>query len=239
VGNIYGTSYRRYGVKNDDKVTLYRDDPIVILATGANRGFPEREPVSSQRILGNSQPDWIAGLTNTLSYKGFTLSFLWETQQGMERYNGLGNFMSAFGIAQYTENRTESMVFDGVMAADGSKNTQLVFLGQGVGPDGRDYTQGFYRNVHRGVTENFVEDASWIRLRNLSLTYNVPTKTLQKSIVKGASVTLTGNNLFLFTDFSGYDPDSNARNSGSNLDGFASLTYPPSRTYLITLNLNF
>ena len=238
VGNIYGTSYRRYGVKNDNLVTLFRDNPIIILATGSNRGFPEREPVSSQRILGNSQPDWIGGLSNTLTYKAFSLSFLWETHQGQDRYNGLGNFMSAFGIAKYTENRTESIVFDGVLA-DGSKNTQLVFLGQGIGPDGRDYSAGFYRNVHRGVTENFVEDASWVRLRNLSLGYNVPSNILQKTIIKGASVTLTGNNLLLFTDFSGYDPESSARNAGSNADGFASLTYPPSRSFLITLNLNF
>jgi hypothetical protein len=237
VGNIYGSSYQRYyGGKEDDEVTLYNDLPLVIATTGSNAGFPVRD--GTQRILGNSQPDWIGGITNTLAYKNFTLSFLWETQQGQYRYNQLDNFLSAFGIARYTEDRTQTKSFPGVLD-DGSPNTQAVYLGQGLGPDGRDYGVGFYRNVHRTVTENFVEDASWIRLRNLSVGYTIPPRLLKRSFVQGATVTFTGNNLLLFTDYRGFDPETSSFSSGSNVDAFSGFTYPALRSFLFSVNLNF
>jgi TonB-linked SusC/RagA family outer membrane protein len=237
VGNIYGTSYQRfYGTKEDDRMTIDRSLPIVIQGTGANAGFPARD--LTQRILGNSQPDWIGGLTNTFGYKNFTLSFLFETQQGHERYNQLGNYQSAFGTAPYTENRNTTRVFEGVLA-NGTPNTQSVWLGQGVGPDGRNYADGFYRNVHRGITENFVEDASWVRLRNLSLSYRIPNSVTRTNVFRDASITFTGNNLFLWTKFSGFDPDASSFHSGSNVDAFTGFAYPSIRSFLVSLNVNF
>ncbi|MEP6927980.1 MAG: TonB-dependent receptor, partial [Ginsengibacter sp.] len=234
VGNIYGRTYQRYyGGKAEDGVTLQRGLPILI---GAN-GFPVRD--AGQRLLGNSQPKWIGGITNTLSYKNFSLSFLWDTQQGQYRYNQLGNFEAAFGIAKYTENRNDIKVFDGVLA-DGTRNTKPVWLGQGTGPDGVNYgSAGFYRSVYRGVTENFIEDASWVRLRNLSLSYNLPESILKKGIIKNATVSLTGNNLLLITDYTGFDPESSSTSSGNNVDAFSGFTYPALRSYLISINLNF
>ena len=234
VGNIYGTSYKRYyGTKTDDGVTVQKDLPIII---GAN-GFPVRDV--TQRLLGNSQPKWIGGITNTLSYKNFTLSFLWDTQQGLDRYNQLGNFEAAFGIAKYTENRNDIKVF-GVVLADGTPNTKAVWLGQGTGPDGVNYgSAGFYRATYRGITENFVEDASWVRLRNLSLAYTIPGTILKKGIIKNATVTLTGNNLALITDYTGFDPESSSTSAGSNIDAFSGFTYPALRSYLVSININF
>jgi TonB-linked SusC/RagA family outer membrane protein len=237
VGNIYGTSYQRYyGGKTDDKVTVDNSLPLVIANTGSNAGFPARD--LNQRILGNSQPDWIGGITNTLSYKNFALSFLWETQQGHEKYNQLGNFLAAFGIAKYTENRNTSKTFEGVLST-GAPNTQVVWLGQGIGPDSRNYTAGFYRNVFRGVTENFVEDASWIRLRNVSLSYELPARIFKGTFIQGANFSVTGNNLILITDYTGYDPESSSFSAGSNIDAFAGFTYPAVRSFLFSINLNF
>ena len=214
VGNLYGRSYLRYyGNKTDDGISLYGDLPIVIASTGSNAGFPVID--TKQRILGNSQPKWIGGIVNSFRYKQFGLSFQFDAQQGMYKYNQLGNFMAAFGIAKYTEDRETPQVFDGVLS-DGSPNTQVVYTGQGKMPDGRDYGNGFYRNIFRGSSENFVEDASWVRLRNVSISYRVPASVLGKTFIKDASLTLTGNNLILFTDFSGYDPESSSFNAGSN-----------------------
>lgn len=236
VGNIYGSSYQRYyGSKTDDKINVDKSLPLVIAATGVNRGWPVRD--GTQRILGNSQPDWIGGISNTLTYKNWQLSFLFETQQGQDRYNQLGNFMSAFGIAKYTENRTQSQVFTGVLP-DGTPNTQLVYIGMGLGPDGRDYNQGFYRTIHRTITENFVEDASWVRLRNLSLSYNIPQRFFKRSFMQGATITFTGNNLLLFTDYTGFDPETSSNSAGSNIDAFTGFTYPAVRSYLFSINLN-
>jgi TonB-linked SusC/RagA family outer membrane protein len=237
VGAIYGTSYQRYyGNKTDDKMTIDRSLPIVIASTGSNRGFPTRD--LTQRMLGNSQPDWTGGIINTLTYKRLSLSFLFETQQGQERYNQLANYQAAFGTAPFTLDRNTTKVFPGVLA-DGTPNTQVVFMGQGVGPDGRDYTEGYYRNVYRGVTENFVEDASWVRLRNLSLSYKIPTSFIKSNAIQNATVTFTGNNLLLWTNFSGFDPDASSFNSGSNVDAFTGFAYPAVRSFLFSINLNF
>lgn len=234
-GNLYGRSYQRYYENASDanaSPVLDRDRPIVI---GAN-GFPVIN--TTQKILGNSQPKWIGGINNTLRYGNFTLTALFDARVGQYRYNQLSNFFSAFGIAKYTEDRNTTKVFDGVLA-DGTPNTKAVWLGQGVGPDGVNYGNGFYRNVHRGVSENFIEDASWVRLRSAGITYALPVSLFKKSVIKNASVSLTGNNLALWTKYTGYDPETSSTNSGSNIDGFTGFTYPAVRSFLFTLNASF
>ncbi len=239
VGNIYGTTFQRYyGTKPDDKVTFERDLPMVIASTGSNAGFPV--PDLTQRILGNSQPDWIGGITNTFTYKSLRLSFLFETQQGQDRYNQLANFMTAFGISKFTEDRTSYRVFPGVLA-NGTPNTQSVYLGMGraSASDPRDYGNGYYRNIYRTVSEPYVEDASWTRLRFLSLSYQLPAKLLRTNIIKGASVTFTGNNLALWTKYTGFDPETSSSPASSNADAFTGFSYPAVRSYLLSINLDF
>jgi TonB-linked SusC/RagA family outer membrane protein len=239
VGGLYGIAYQRfYGSQVDDRITLRRDLPLLIASTGSGAGFPIRD-VTNQRLIGNSQPRAIWGINNSVSYKSFNLSFLFDMRSGFQRFNQLGNFMSAFGIAKYTEDRNDTRVFNGVVAG-GAANTQNVWLGQQVGPDGRNYGDGFYRLIHRGVTENFIEDAGWVRLRTLSLSYNLSNSVLKKSkFIKAATVSLTGNNLFLWTKFSGFDPESSSTSADSNADGFSGFTYPGVRSYFLSLNINF
>ena len=234
-GNIYGTHYLRYyGGAKEDPVRTDKSRPIII---GAN-GFPMLAPVSSQKLLGNSQPDWIGSLTNTFTYKDFTLSVLMDARWGFEKFNRLENFFVAFGIADYTADRRSYKVFEGVLA-DGSPNTKQVWLNQGVGPDGVNYGEGYYRNYRRAISEPFVTDASWIRLRSASLSYNLPTKWLPKKLIRNASVSVTGNNLWLYTEYYGLDPESVSADSGSNVDGSAGFTYPAARTILFSLNVGF
>ncbi|MBP9104591.1 MAG: SusC/RagA family TonB-linked outer membrane protein [Chitinophagaceae bacterium] len=237
VGTLYGASYLRYyNGKADDGITLQKDLPYIIATTGSNRGFPVRD--GTQRNLGNVQPKWIGGIVNSFRYKQFGLSFQFDTQQGMYKYNQLGNFMAAFGIAKYTEDRDTPQTYDGVYA-DGTVNTMVVYSGQGTKPDGRNYGASYYRNVYRGVSENFVEDASWIRLRNLTMSYQLPKTALGKSFIKDATISVTGNNLWLSTDFSGFDPESSSFSAGSNMSGFAGFSYPAMRSYMLSLNLKF
>ncbi|MBA2500705.1 MAG: SusC/RagA family TonB-linked outer membrane protein [Chitinophagaceae bacterium] len=234
-GALFGRTYKRYyGSKPEDPVRIDYDQPLLI---GAN-GFPIVE--TKQKYLGSTQPDFILSTLQTLRYKGFALSLLMDIREGQMKYNQFANFMAAFGTAKFTENRTETIVFDGVLA-DGTPNTKPVYLGQGVGPDGVNYGNGYYRNVYRGITENFIEDASWIRLRSLSLSYSLPSSLLNRiSVIKGASISLTGNNLWLSTDFTGFDPEASSFSSGSNAsEGFSGFTYPGTRSFLATLNLQF
>ena len=228
-GNLFGRSYQRYGA-DPNSIFLNEDLPIVI---GAN-GFPAIN--TNQLILGNATPDWIGGLKNDFRYKGFDLSFLIDFRTGVEQYNQYDNFFSAFGIAKYTLDRNDTRVFEGVLA-DGSPNNQEVWLGQGVGPDGRDYGAGFYRNTYRGVSENFVQDASFIKLRNITLGYNFQDSLLEKTFLRSARVSVAANNIILYTPWDGFDPESFSAGAGGNAVGFTGLGYPGVQSFIFSLNL--
>ncbi len=231
-GNIYGSYYVRYG-GNEDQMFTDRSLPLLI---GAN-GFPVSS-LTKQKLLGNSQPDWVGGFSNTFTYKRVSLSTLIDGRWGYEKFNRLENFNSAFGIADYTVDRRSYKVFDGKLA-DGSQNAKQVWLGQGLGPDGVAYGEGYYRLYHRVLSEPFVQDASWIRLRSATLAYSLPTKWLPSKVIRNASLSVTGNNLFLHTDYYGLDPESLSADAGSNVDGSSGFTYPAARTFLFTINVGF
>lgn len=236
VGALFGRTYQRYyGDKVEDPALLDRSLPMVI---GAD-GFPVLNPASKQQYIANSQPKWIGNLSSTVRYKNFMLYFLFDTQRGVYRYNQFANFLGSFALHKGSENRNDIVVFPGVLA-DGTPNTKQVWLGQGVGPDGVNYGNGYYRNVYRGASETFIEDASWFRLRTLSLGYTIPSTIVQKSgFLSGATLTFTGNNLWLDTKWSTFDPEASSTNSGNVSDGFSGFTYPATRSYIVSLNVNF
>ncbi|MCH4824049.1 SusC/RagA family TonB-linked outer membrane protein [Gramella lutea] len=228
-GNIFGTSYARQGA-DPNSIYLNESLPIII----REDGFPDRN--GSQLVLGNTTPKWIGGLKNDFSFKGFDLSFLIDFRSGVEQYNQYDNFFSAFGIAEYTLNRNETIVFDGFLE-DGSPNTQPVWLGQGEGPDGRNYGAGFYRNIYRTVSENFVQDASFIKLRNITLGYNFQGNILDVLPFESARMSVAANNIILYTPWDGFDPESFSSGAGGNATGLTGLGYPGVRSFFFTLNL--
>ncbi|HXH98824.1 MAG TPA: SusC/RagA family TonB-linked outer membrane protein [Sphingobacteriaceae bacterium] len=241
-GTLYGTEFKRYFTPAEIAAGLDKSkeasDPSRPLLIGAN-GFPILGATADQKKLGNVQPDWIGGWNNTFRYKGVSLNMLVDARVGQDRYNQLANYYSAFGIAKSTENRMDYRLFEGVLA-NGTPNTKEVWLGQGIDPKtGFDYQDGYYRYYDRGVSENFVEDASWVRLRSLSLGYDLPKNWLQRGFIKDANLSVTGNNLLLWTKYSGFDPESTTTNSGSNVEAFSGMTYPAVRSFLLSLNVGF
>ncbi|SFV28705.1 SusC/RagA family TonB-linked outer membrane protein [Thermoflavifilum thermophilum] len=232
-GDIYGSHWLRYYPDGKQPPThVDKKAPLVI----DSNGFPVR--ASDQQILGNSYPKWLVSWNHTLTYGNWTLSFLFDAHLNVQKYDQLNNFMAAFGIAAYTLNRNETIIFPGVHA-DGTPNTTPVWLGQGTGPDGKNYGAGYYRNYYRGVSENFVEDASWIRLRTLSLSYQLPARWLKGTFIKGLNIGFTGNNLWLHTHYIGFDPESSSAPAGSNANGFAGFTYPALRNFMVHLHASF
>ena len=231
-GNLYGRSYERYyeGGKPENLTTLDRDLPIVI----GPDGFPVTN--TDQLIIGNAQPDWLMGVTNTLKYKNLSLSFLIDTRYGIDQYSQFDNFYAAFGQLDYSLDRNAVVVFDGVQS-DGSRNDIPVWLGQGIGPDGNDYGASFYRNDYRGVSENFVKDASFVKLRNISLQYSLGSNVISKTPFKRASISLSANNIILWTPWQSFDPESFSAGAGGNATAFTGLGYPGTQSYFVTLNL--
>ncbi len=232
-GNLYGTSFQRYyGAEGVPEGLEYldRDKPLLI---GAD-GFPVRN--TSQLVVGNVQPRWLAGLRNNFRYKGFNLAVVLDVRWDMDQYNQYGNYLAAFGKEAYTANRNDIVVFDGYLA-DGTKNTKAVWLGQGIGPDGVNYGDGFYRNTLRRSSEPFVQDASFVKLRSASLSYSLPNSVLAKSPFQAVTLSASVNNIILWTPWSGYDPESFSGGAGTNVTGFSGLDYPGVATTTFTLNL--
>jgi TonB-linked SusC/RagA family outer membrane protein len=233
-GNLYGRSYERYypsGQEPEDPMFLDEDAPILI---GAN-GFPVLN--TDQLVLGNTQPDWIGSVNNNFAYKNFNLSFLIDVKWGLDVYSQYDNFFTAFGITENTLNREDFHVFEGV-TADGQPNTQEVWLGQGVGPDNVDYGAGYHRNHKRPATENFIFDASYVKLRNIRLAYSLPQNLISNIGFRNITVSATAANIILYTPFEGFDPESRSGGAGSNADGFTSLDYPGVASYFFSVNLS-
>ncbi|MGM0945218.1 MAG: SusC/RagA family TonB-linked outer membrane protein [Bacteroidota bacterium] len=228
-GNIYGSSYVRPGADPDSEI-LDRSLPQLI---GAN-GFPVR--TGNQLVLGNAVPKVFGGLRNDFNYKGFELSFLVDFRAGVDQFSQFDNFLSAFGKQEASLARNDFRVFPGVLA-DGSQNNQEVWLGQGVGPDGVNYGAGYWRNHYRTTSENFVLDASFIKLRNITLAYNLQPNIIERTPFRTARISVAANNIILYTPWDGFDPESFSAGAGGNAVGFTGLGFPGVQSVFFTLNL--
>ena len=212
LGDLYGFAFQR-----DDEGRLIIEDD----------GFP-RVNTEEYVLVGNALPDWQGGLNNTFSYKGFSLSFLLEVRQGGDVFDlGLRNGIRN-GVLKETENRYKEVIFNGV-TTDGQENIQAVRL------DGESVYRNFTR--YNTAAEVVLQDASWFRIRNASLSYDLPGKLLEQTPLRSARVSFTGNNLLLSTPYRGYDPEASQFGAGSNSFGFAGLVIPQTRSFTVSLNV--
>jgi TonB-linked SusC/RagA family outer membrane protein len=197
-------------------------------------GYPQRvqpsdENPSGDVIIGDPTPDFLLGLRNNFSYKNFLLTFLWDIRVGGDVANVTANWMRAQGIGEFTEDRGSQVIFRGVQA-DGSPNTIPVVI-----DDAR-----YYNNTtgNRDIAERFIEDGSWVRLRDINLTYRVPSAVANRLKMRNLDVSLYGRNLLLFTAYTGVDPETNLAgpNSSIGVDAFGT---PTTRSVGINLSAQF
>ena len=170
------------------------------LIIGAD-GLPELETVIFEDV--NRLPDWTLGITNNLSYKNFNFSFLLDLVQGQEAYNATNSAFIYYGLGEETLNRSQDgvRVVEGVLA-NGEPNTTQVT------------DQQYYQQYYSQNAENFIEDASFARLRYATLSYDLPTTLLDRLNIVSGQISLTGRNLFTITDYSGVDPEVNTYGAG-------------------------
>jgi len=208
----------------------YEDGQLYIGSDGKPRVV-----LDSTVRVGNAFPDWQGGLTNTLTYKGISFSFLLEVRKGGQVHDL--NYRNSIrnGIVAQTGIRYQEGIFTGVKDnpnGDGTFVTNDILI---------EVDEGLYRSSTRynRAAEVIVEDADWFRLRNISIAYTMPKSILEKTPFSSARISLTGNNLFLSTPFRGYDPESNAFGSGTNNFGFVGRSAPATKSYTVGLNVTF
>jgi TonB-dependent starch-binding outer membrane protein SusC len=174
-----------------------------------------------RRVIGNPNPDFFAGITNTLSYGGIELSFL---------------FQGSFGNEIYNQNRLQNERMAG--PENGNRNVLNRWKVEGQNTIMPRAVLGDPNNNARFSTR-FLEDGSYVRLKNITLAYNVPTSLLSRLNIASARIYVTGQNLLTFTDYTGYDPEVGADPNSTIGIGRDLGVYPQSKIYTVGVNLQF
>ncbi len=183
--------------------------------------------------VGNAFPDFIASIGSRLNFKGFNFDFLLEWKEGGDIYDSGRRNSLRNGILKITEFRDVTTVLDGVMD-DGSggfvPNTQEVLI-----------DQNYYRSstAYNRASEILVQDASWVKLRNISIGYDFSGNILDALRIDRLSLSASGQNILVWTPYDGYDPEGNQYSAGSNVYGFTGLSTPLGQTYSLGLKLGF
>lgn len=186
-------------------------------------------------IAGNPNPDWTAGITNTFSYKGISLSFLIDIRYGGDILSRVVNDLRRTGSAAETAELPR-------FGENGQPLKNYVI--DGVNPDGTPNTfaitaQEYWSNLYSfNVPGEGVFDASWVRLREASIFYSLPKSLLDKTPFGKIEIGLNGRNLWLNTKVPHIDPETNL-NGASNSQGLEFNTMPNARTYGAVLKFTF
>ena len=212
VGKAYGGLYGLAYLRNDKGQIIVNPD-----------GTPATNP--TKQILGKYTPDWIGGITNSFTYKHFSLSVLIDGSFGGSQWSGTNATGTYTGVLASTlPGRETGLVFKGV-TADGKAN-QVVLPAQ-------EYYKALYN-----FDEPWVYSSSFIKLREVKLGYDVPASWLGHIGFVGATVTLVGRNLWIIhKKIPNVDPET-AFNTG-NGQGLEDLSLPGTRSYGVNVNLKF
>jgi TonB-linked SusC/RagA family outer membrane protein len=212
---------------------------LLITSTGAGAGQPTTNNAVVQ-VIGNPNPDWTGGITNTLGYKGISLSFLLDIRKGGDVISRNLRDLRFRGVVEETGDRDNLYLIEGVMRdpvdnTDGTPRALLDGEGNPV-PNTIGLTaQQYWTSLYNTQGEAMVFDASWVRLRELSLSYSLPKALLGKTPFGSVQLVLTGRNLFLYApNYPHLDPEVNSQGV-NNSQGIDFNTLPQTRSYGVLL----
>ncbi|HRP57899.1 SusC/RagA family TonB-linked outer membrane protein [Agriterribacter sp.] len=248
VGQPYGTIFGNAFLRNAKGQIVVNDD-----------GAPKADP--NKKILGKYTPDWLGGISNSLSYRGVKLSFLVDASIGGSIYSGTyatGTYTGVLlntlqgrgaeygGLYYYYPNNNKSngtvQVQSPGTAPDGEALYDDGIIFDGVTADGARSAkvlsaQQYYKSF-RTIDEANVFDASYVKLREVRLGYTFPLAWIRSAGFESASVALVGRNLWIIhKEVPHIDPET-AFNTG-NAQGLESLTLPTTRSYGFNITLKF
>ncbi|MDZ7691039.1 MAG: hypothetical protein U5K69_07855 [Balneolaceae bacterium] len=224
-GSIYTTTARYVRDENGNRLI----DPS---------GLPIRE--SGEFQIGNAMPEWNGGISNTISYRGWMLSAMIDMQWGGDIYSVSNTYEAIYGTTEATlEGRGGGYVAEGV-AAQPDGNGGWTSTGQ---PNTTEVTAYDYWNrvapsEGNVVTEEFLTDGTYIKMRELSLAYNFPVSVTGAIGINRLRFSVIGKNLFYFFKHSdGWSPEAHNRNVGTSSLGMEDMSWPSIRSVGFTLNV--
>jgi len=190
-----------------------------------------------RQVIGNAQPLFYGGLSNTFIYKNFDLSIFMNYSYGNDILNATRLFASLYGWTNkntfsYNDSRYRWVTVgsDGVSVKDPEALAQL----------NAGKTAAVWEDMQNGNQEIHswgVEDGSFLRISNVTLGYTIPKKTTKKISIETLRVYVTANNLCIFTNYSGYDPEVSTRNATGLTPGVDWSAYPRNRAFVFGISL--
>ena len=212
IGDIYGKAFVRDAAGN-----------IVYETEGDYKGLPLVEGDGNTVKVGNANPVFMMGWDHTFSYKGFSLYFLLDWRYGGKVLSQTQAEMDLYGVSEIT--------------ADARDRGYVMLEGQQI-----DNVKGFYKNVvggRAGVTEYYMYDATNLRLREVSLSYNFSKKWIQKTkVLKDVQLSFVACNLCFLYKKAPFDPDL-VLSTGNDNQGIEVFGMPTTRSLGFTLKCEF
>lgn len=239
MGNMYGIGFAR--VQSTDPNAPYYDKSGAFtgqMVFDAANGRPVR--TTNRILLGNYNPDWLMGINNTFTFKGVRLGFLFDIRSGGELYSETQTVGREGGIITETlEGRADGydlskdgngVIGDGVVFVNGlpQANTKKV--------SAREWHSAWTGG--RGIAEGVMYDASFVKLRELTIGYTIPDKFWGPKLpLRGVTLTLVGRNLMLWDNVPHIDPEVMSYSGGTALPGIENMSIPSTRSYGINLSI--
>lgn len=208
LGTFYG--YKSLGVNPEDGDLVFED---------INEDGVINE--EDRTIIGDANPDFIIGLSNTFEYAGFSLDILLQSSIGNDVFNA-------------TRIETEGMF--------SVKNGSEVTLDRWQNPgDVTRIPRAIFGdpNENTRISDRFIENGSFLRLRNITLSYTLPKSVIKRINLQSLSVYVSGQNLWTLSDYSGYDPEVNRDGGSAISQGIDYGTYPQARILTGGIKLDF
>lgn len=184
--------------------------------------------VDDRTVLGSPFPDFTYGMTNSFSYRNFDFAFTLQGVQGNEVINlarrYYGNYAGSYNVLKSTSNGWRSE------ADSGDGKSPMI---------DRNFNGYAGSTVVNNITSLFVEDGSFLRIRNITLGYNLPASALSRAKISNARISFTVQNAYTFTKYEGYNPEVSAQGGSPLVPGVDAGGYPLARTFMLGLNLGF
>ena len=191
--------------------------------------------------IGNGTPDYIGGISNTFTYKGFDLNVFMKFSVGNDIYNATKHSLSPYALYQNVPEEFGNNYYRVIDPLTGRQATSLSRLRE-LNPDEASRTWSLNTTNSSYITypsSYYVEDGSYLRIAQLTLGYTLPAKWAEKAYMSNARFYVTVNNLATITGYSGYDPEVAAAEGVTVTPGYDSSTYPRSRSFVLGINLTF
>ena len=169
-------------------------------------------------VIGSSQPDFTGGFSSNLFYKNLELAM---------------NFNFVYGNQIFNVNRFE------MERTNGNKNANSAVLGRWTPNNPSTSIPRASRTNSQIFSDRFIEDGSFIRLQSLSLAYNIPGNVISGLNMRNLRIYVRGENLFVITNYSGFDPEVNSFGQDFLTQGFDWGVYPKSRLFTAGIEINF